>query len=296
MKADQTVPNIACGAPFHRTMSYTEVLIDLSVATAAALLTVYLLQGWIIFARPTRIRPLSLGPNVSYSVTPLSLERPDGSVLSGWSATPHDNQGALRVLLYFGGRREHVSWAPHIASYLEGWHIYTFGYRGFAGSSGFPSDSNVKRDAQAIYHHIRHKHANQIDQLAIVGRSLGCSPAAWLARDTKPDHLVLLSPFDSLLSVASAVPLLRRIPCLARLIRHRLEIAPFAGPVRSRTLILLAENDTLVPHRLSLLVGSRFQYPPAVHVVQGTNHATLPRNPQTQALLSQHLSSAHTTT
>jgi pimeloyl-ACP methyl ester carboxylesterase len=267
-------------------MTFQHLLSDLSIAFACAIATLWALQGWIVFARPVAIRTLKQGANCDFSVCKLDLQRPDGAVLRGWCATPTSPTSATRVLIYFGGRREHVSWAPHMASYLPGWTIYSFAYRGFAGSTGLPTDSRIKIDAQSIYFYVRHLHSNRIDRLAIAGRSLGCCPAVWLARDAKPDDLILFSPFDSMSSVIEQFPICR---WLSALLRHHLSTSDHARAVSSRTLVLLAEKDSLVPHAISQRLVESFPNRPKVEIVPSTNHKTLPRHEAAQFLIAQHL-------
>lgn len=263
------------------------VLFDLSIALCAALLTVWALQRWIIFARPVAIRHIQLGPHTDFSVRDLRLTRPDGAVLVGWVSTPIATPPTNKVLIYFGGRREHVSWAPYMASHLPGWTVYTFAYRGFAGSTGTPSESRIKRDAQAVFHHVRTLHGNRIQRLAIAGRSLGGCPAMWLSRDVKPDDLILLSPFESMSSVLLNLPFGRLI---APLLCDRLTPAVNRGLIASRTLLLLAESDALVPHHLSRRVSDFLSSPPQIEVIPDTDHKTLPRHHLTQQLIAEHLS------
>lgn len=267
-------------------MSLASFLVDLCLAAALALVTTWALQGWIVFARPKRIRPLSPGPNTAFEFLELTLPRPDGPVLRGWCARPTVDSLTTNVLIYFGGRREHVAWVPAMASYLPGWTIYSFAYRGFAGSTGLPSDSSTKRDAQSIYFHLRSIHRGRIDRLALCGRSLGCSAAVWLARDTQPHDLVLISPFDSMSSLVARLPFGALI---APLLAHPLHVSQYASRVFARTLILSAADDTLIPPSLTRRLLNEFPSPPRFVVVPSTNHKSLPRNAAAQAIIAEHL-------
>ena len=244
------------------------------------------LQGRLIFGRTTRIRPLQPGPHAgAYRVESHRLERPDGAVLEGWSSRPVDGElGA--VVLYFGGRNENVVWAPDMASFNPRHAIYAFNYRGFGNSTGRASERRAKADAQAIRDFVaaRETAAN----FAIVGRSLGTAVALSLAREARPDRLVLMSPFESIPAVVRT----RRLGWLAAaLMTQRFACAELADSHAGRTLVLLAETDASVPHEHSRRLCARMPHAPELHVVGGATHQSLPRSPGAQAAIARFLSS-----
>ena len=109
-------------------------LAALFVYTAVALF-LWVAQGRIIFGKPTRLRPLLPGPiDSQQTVQPLRLAVTGTVQLEGWASRPLEAQ-QRKVLIYFGGRNEHVGWACDMPTYLGPWTIYAFNYRGF-GQSG----------------------------------------------------------------------------------------------------------------------------------------------------------------
>jgi hypothetical protein len=231
------------------------------------------LQGRMIFGRTTRIRPLQLGPHAgAYARTAHRLERPDGVVLEGWSATPMAGPSD-GVVLYFGGRNENVIWAADMASFNPRHTVYAFNYRGFGGSTGRTSERRAKSDAQAIHGFVAAHEA--MADLTIVGRSLGTAVALWLAHETRPARLVLMSPFDSVADV------LRTRPfgwAAAGLLTQRFACADLARAHAGETLVLLAETDDSIPHAQSRRICTRLPRPAVVQVVEGTTHQSLPRS------------------
>ena len=79
--------------------------------------------------------------------------------------------------------------------------------------------------------------------VAILGRSLGTGLATRLARDVKPDLLVLVSPYASLLRLAR-----EHYPSMPRaLFKYPLESDRLIAAVTSPVLILHGRNDALIP-------------------------------------------------
>ena len=242
------------------------------------------LQGRLVFGRTTRIRSLAPGPHAgTYRTTAHRLQRPDGAVLEGWSASPI--AGPIEgTLLYFGGRNENVAWVAGMASFNPGWAIHAFNYRGFGASTGRASERRAKSDARAIHDAVAAGAAPA--DLAIVGRSLGTAVALALARETRPARLVLMSPFESVPDVLRTRPFGR---ALTGLVTQRFACADLAAAHDGATLVLLAGSDTSIPHDCSRALCARLPCAPTVHVVGGTTHQSLPRSAGAQAEIARFL-------
>lgn len=242
------------------------------------------LQGRLIFGKTSRIRPLELGAHAgAYLTTAHRLEVTGGAVLEGWSATPADGQ-VDGTVLYFGGRNENVAWVPDMASFAPRQAIHAFNYRGFGRSTGRASERRAKDDARAIHDFVASREAPA--RLTLIGRSLGTAVALWLARETAPKRLVLMSPFESVQHVVRP----RRFGWLAALfLTQRFDCAELAARHAGRTLVLLAENDASVPHERSHRLCARLTRAPELRVVAGTTHQSLPRSGGAQRAIAQFL-------
>jgi pimeloyl-ACP methyl ester carboxylesterase len=244
-------------------------------------------QGQLIFGRTRAIRPLEPGPHAGhYRVDAHRIERPDGSVLEGWSSTPLAGS-ARGALLYFGGRNENVAWAPDMASFNPGWAIHAFNYRGFGGSTGRASERRAKTDALAMLDVVAAREPQA--ELAIAGRSLGTAIALWLAREARPGRLVLMSPFESVPAVVRTRPLGR---LAAPFLLQRFRCAELAAAHAGETLVLLAETDMSVPHAQSHRLCARFPQRPSVQAIAGTTHRSLPRSAGAQTTIADFLGAA----
>lgn len=247
-------------------------------------------QRRVIFSPPRAKRALEPGPwRASFRVVQEKFDA-GGVLLEGWRSVLEDGVEKRGVAFYFGGRSEDVCWAPQMSSYLLGWEIVAFNYRGFGGSGGRATERHVVDDAMAIYEAYQsHFDLDSGHQSAVIGRSLGSGVAVQLATEKLPAKLVLISPYASLASVAATRWFL--LPAIL-FIRHRFESIKYAPAYEGEALIFVAPGDTEVPAKHSRRLAAAFRAPTSVEEIAGEHHKTLPRNADLQRRLSAFLACA----
>lgn len=162
---------------------------------------------------------------------------------------------------------------------------HAFNYRGLSASTGIATEAAVQSDLLSIAELIRKRHTG-LTEFALVGRSLGTAFAIWLAQRALPSRLVLLSPFESLpLTLAHR----RWMRMFGSVLPHRLDCRESAARLHMRTLVALAARDDRVAHRTSIDLARRIPGLVGIEVVPDTNHQSLPRSAQCQALLARFL-------
>jgi pimeloyl-ACP methyl ester carboxylesterase len=163
------------------------------------------------------------------------------------------NPGAEQGIIYFGGNAEDVADnTPLFADLFAGQTVYLVNYRGYGGSSGSPSEAGLFADAEAMYDLVRPQHS----VLHVIGRSLGSGVAVYLASVRDVDKLVLVTPYDSIASIAQkSMPLFP----VSLLIKDRYDSARLAPALANQTLMLLAEHDQVIPRASSEKLIAAFQ-------------------------------------
>lgn len=154
-----------------------------------------------------------------------------------WALHPE----ASPALLYFGGNGEDVAAnLPDFDKAFPHHAVYFMNYRGYGGSTGSPSEAALIADAQATYDAVRRKH----DRIAVIGRSLGSGVAVALAATREVDKLVLVTPYDSIVSVAA-----RHYPWapVRWLIKDEYNSVRRMSAVRAPVLVVIAEHDEIIP-------------------------------------------------
>ncbi len=165
-------------------------------------------------------------------------------------------QPASRGLVFYlhGNSGNLVEWTSNVAFYRRlGFDLFIFDYRGFGKSSGhIDGEAQLHADVRAAWEHIAPAYAGR--PVVILGRSLGSGLAVRLARDVRPDLLVLVSPYASLRQLAH-----ERYPLLpAALLKYPLASDRLIGAVASPVLIFHGGRDALIPaaHARALVAAS----------------------------------------
>jgi pimeloyl-ACP methyl ester carboxylesterase len=149
------------------------------------------------------------------------------------------------ALVYYGGNAEDVAAnLPAFESAFPRHSLYLLHYRGYGGSEGTPSEANLYADALALLDYASRRHRRVI----VVGRSLGSGLAVRVASVRRVARLVLVTPYASIVGIAAD-----QYPWapVSLILRDRYESFRYAPRVRAPTLMILAEDDQLIPRASS---------------------------------------------
>jgi len=207
---------------------------------------VYLKQDSIIYQAPppdamaeTRIMETVPGVDVFFVTTP------DGQTLSGWILQRKSGRGPAPVLVYFGGNAEDVG--NFISDYktYPGVTLVAVNYRGYGRSTGIPTEDALKDDSLVVYDAAL---ARAGGRGMVMGRSLGSALAVHVAANRDVAAAILVSPFDSLLSVAQ-----NHFPFLPVqwLLHDKWDVLDDAGRADVPALFVAADQDEVVPMQRS---------------------------------------------
>jgi uncharacterized protein len=185
---------------------------------------------------------------------------------------PHNGSNAL---IYFGGNAEDVSRRLQSFSNTFPDHaLYLLHYRGYGGSSGKPSETALFEDAIALFDKVHADHANVL----VIGRSLGSGVAVYLASQRPVARLVLVTPFNSILELAAQQ--FQYFP-VRWLLLDKFESWKYAKLVNAPTLIIMAEQDEVIPRKSTESLLEHFRNGIALmKVVSGTSHNTIFDSPE----------------
>jgi fermentation-respiration switch protein FrsA (DUF1100 family) len=196
----------------------------------------------------------------------LVLDTADGERVIAWHVAPRDDRP---VVLYFHGNGGALRYRVERFRALtgDGTGLVALSYRGYAGSSGSPTEAGLLEDAAAAYTFAAARYPPA--RIAVWGESLGTGVAVALAAERPIARLVLEAPFASTVEIgAAAYPFVPVRWLMKDQFRSDLRIANVTAPV----LILHGERDRIVPlasgERLYALVKSpkRFvRYPDGDH-------------------------------
>ena len=123
--------------------------------------------------------------------------------------------------------------------------LFMLDYRGFGKSTGrIQSEAQLHADVRAAWSTIAARYADR--KVVVYGRSLGSGLAAHLAAEMSatrpPDLTVLVSPYRSMVSLAT-----ERFPWVPQaIVRYPLRTDAVIGQVRGPILLMHGERDTLI--------------------------------------------------
>lgn len=106
-------------------------------------------------------------------------------------------------VLYFHGNTGHIQRWGAIAEELTsfGFDVFVPDYRGYGKSKGLRTEETLYSDALLCYKKVLESYPE--NKVCVYGRSLGSGIAAWLGARSKPACLVLETPYNNLIEVAS---------------------------------------------------------------------------------------------
>ncbi len=187
----------------------------------------YLLQRQILYY------PTSIATGVDENVLWLESE---GERIKVWAI----NSERDNAVIYFGGNAEAVE--ANIGFFkdlLPNHSVYLVNYRGYGGSTGSPAESALYADSINLFDEIAERH----EDISVIGRSLGSAVATYLAAHRDIKRVALITPYDSVLSMAKR---LYRIFPVEVLLKDRFDSISHLAQISRSILVVIAEDDRVI--------------------------------------------------
>jgi uncharacterized protein len=218
------------------------LLIVVLVGYAGGLVALFFAQRSFLFPVPTvaRTSPQQAGfPEAEEHV----LDTADGEKVIVWHVPAKPGHP---VVLYFHGNGDFLAgfFGRFHDLIADGTGVVALSYRGYAGSSGHPSERGLKSDAAAAYAFAIARY----DAARIVawGFSLGTGVAVALAADRPVGRLILEAPYTSTADVAASLFWFMPVRLV---MRDQFRSDERIGRVTVPLLIMHGERDPAIPIR-----------------------------------------------
>jgi fermentation-respiration switch protein FrsA (DUF1100 family) len=211
-----------------------------SIGYAGGLTFLFLKQRAIIFPVPQTIRtsPEAAGfPEAEEHF----LTTADGEKVIVWYVPARPGHP---VVLYFHGNGDYLAgfFGRFRDIISDGTGIVALSYRGYAGSTGQPSEAGLLQDAAAAYAFTAA--FTSADRIVVWGFSLGTGVAVAVAAEHPVGKLILEAPYTSIADVAAAM--FRFVP-VRWLIRDPFRSDERIAGVTAPLLIMHGERDATIP-------------------------------------------------
>ena len=171
-----------------------------SVGCLAGLVGLFFAQRSFIFPIPQTVRTAPEAAGFGVAEEHL-LTTADGEKIIVWHVPAKSGHA---VVIYLHGNGDFL--AGLVGRFrditADGTGLVALSYRGYAGSSGRPSEHGLLRDAAAAYAFASARYG--ADRIVVWGFSLGSGVAVALAADRRIGKLILEAPYTSITEVAGA--------------------------------------------------------------------------------------------
>jgi uncharacterized protein len=206
------------------------------------LIALFVMQRSLIFPIPPvgRSSPASAGfPEAEEHV----LTTSDGEKVIVWHVPAKPGHP---VVLFFHGNGDFL--AGRVARFrgitADGTGLVALSYRGYAGSTGAPSEQGLLNDAAAAYAFTAERY--KANQIVVWGFSLGTGIAVAISADHPVGKLILEAPYTSITDIAGSVfPI---VP-VRWLLRDQFRSDQRIARVRAPLLIMHGEKDPVISIR-----------------------------------------------
>jgi fermentation-respiration switch protein FrsA (DUF1100 family) len=172
------------------------------------------------------------------------LQTIDGEKLVAWYVPA---RAGKPVVIFFHGNGDILAWrAPWFAALTaDGTGLVAVSFRGYAGSSGSPTEAGLINDAEAAYAFAAQRYPP--DRIVVWGYSLGAGPAVALAARHRIARLILEAPYTSIGDVAAAAFPFAPVRWF---VRDQFHADQWIANVTSPVLIMHGGRDRTIPIRL----------------------------------------------
>jgi uncharacterized protein len=209
----------------------------------------------------------------------------DGEKIEGWWL---ENPAASNdvVVLYFAGNAEDVLYTAGSIAKLNARTVVFMNYRGYGNSTGKPGEEALYADGLALYDYAIGRGVKPA-QLVVMGRSLGSGVASMLAGSRPVRGAILITPYDSISSVAEA-----SYPKFAvRLLVGSADLpsVEWARKAQGPALLLAGERDNLIPPVHARRLADAWVGKSELHVLKAVGHNDISRSPEYYSLINAFL-------
>ncbi len=209
---------------------------------AGGLALLYFAQRSLLYPIPETQRTLPQAAGFPQAEEHL-LQTSDGEKIVAWHVPPREGKP---VVIFFHGNGDILAWrAPWFATLTaDGTGLVAVSFRGYAGSSGSPTESGLINDAEAAYAFAAQRYAP--GRMVVWGYSLGTGPAIALAAKRRIAKLILEAPYTSITDVAAAAFPFAPVRWF---LRDQFHSDRWIANVTAPVLIMHGERDRTVPVR-----------------------------------------------
>ena len=187
----------------------------------------------------------------------------NGKVLSGWLKKNTMKTPAPLVILYGGNVQNSSNTCMRYLEedrfqYLEEYNFMVVDYPEYGLSEGKASEKSIFEAALRVYDYASKLDIVDQNNIVVMGYSLGSGVATYVASQRNVNGLILLAPYDTMLSVYNSYFNVFHGP-IKILARYKFESTKYAQDVNVAPLIITSYDDEVINYQFSLNLASYFK-------------------------------------
>ena len=157
------------------------------------------------------------------------------------------SRSSKNFVIFFHGNAEDIFLSRMMAEILLetlNMNIVMVEYPGYSIYKGSPTAEKILENTTIVYDFIKKKFDLEDKNIFIFGRSIGTSPAIYLASVRKPNALLLVSSFTTIRAVAKNL-----VSVLSYLLKNRFLSEEYIKNVKCPTFFIHGKSDPLIPYQ-----------------------------------------------
>ena len=173
-------------------------------------------------------------------------------------------------IIFFHGNAEEVFSTRSMGNSLQqkiGMNIIIVEYPGYSIYKGDSDANTILKNTITIYDFIKKQFNLEDKNIFIFGRSIGTSPAIYLASVRKPNALFIISAFTCIRAVADNL-----VGPLKYLLKERLSSKDYIKNITCPILFIHGQSDPLIPFKETLLLKANCDCPFEVLLPEEMTH------------------------
>ena len=181
-----------------------------------------------------------------------------------------ENESTKNFLIAFHGNAEDIFTSKSMAVQLHhklGMNVILVEYPGYSIYKGESDAEVILQNTITIYDFIKETFNLEDKNIFVFGRSIGTSPAIYLASSRKPNALFVVSSFTSIRAVADNL-----VGPLKYILKDRLSSKDYIKNVTCPILFIHGQSDPLIPFKETLLLKEICDCPFEVSLPENMTH------------------------
>ena len=206
----------------------------------------------------------------------IDFQAADGQPLLAYVVGAQPAVGGLVIV--FHGNADlaawQVPWANDVAR-RTGRTVLLAEYRGYGGLPGDPTYAGSRLDALAAYAVARDSFGIAPEHIAFFGHSLGSAVAAELAKEARPEVMVLVAPLTSVREMAGRISPVAVLLYWMHLVRVQYDTESVVRSLEVPVWVAHGTHDEVVPVRMGRRIFEVARHKGELLIVEGANHNNL---------------------